>query len=45
MLFRSQDDRFTKIVGLILNVLMLEASEEEGDSETRTDDTKEPNQE
>lgn len=40
-----QDDRFTTMVGLILNALMLEASEEEGDSETGTDDTQKSDQE
>ena len=40
-----QDDRFAKIVGLVLNALMLESSEEEAMSEIRTDDNQELNQE
>jgi hypothetical protein len=40
-----QDSRFIQMVGLILNALMLEASEEDGESETRTDDNQEPHKE
>lgn len=40
-----QDERFSQIIGMILNTLLLESSEEEGVSETRTDDNQEPNKE
>ena len=40
-----EDMRFAKLVGLILNALMLESADEEGVSETRTDDNQEPNKE
>lgn len=40
-----EDDRFATIVGLVLNALMLESSEEEAMSETRTDNNQEPNKE
>lgn len=45
MITLRKNQKFNDVVGLILNALLLDASEAEGASETRTDDTKEPNQE
>ena len=39
-----KNEKFNAALGLILNTLLLDSSEAEGVSETRTDDTKEPNQ-
>ena len=40
-----KNEKFNATLGLILNALLLDASESEGVSETRTDNPKEPNQE
>lgn len=40
-----KNQKFNEVLGLILNGLLLDASEAEGVSETGTNDTKEPNQE
>lgn len=40
-----KNEKFAATLGLILNALVLESSETEGASETRTDDNQEPNQE
>lgn len=40
-----KNEKFNATLGLILNDLLLDASEAEGVSETRTDNPKEPNQE
>jgi hypothetical protein len=40
-----KNEKFAATLGLILNALLLESSEAEGVSETRTNDPKEPNQE
>ena len=45
MITLRKNQKFNDVVGLILNALLLDASEAEGASETRTDDTKEPDQE
>ncbi len=45
MVTLRKSEKFNTTLGLILNTLLLDASEVEGASETRTDDTKEPNQE
>ena len=45
MMTLRKNQKFNDAVGLILNTLLLDASEAEGASETRTDDTKEPDQE
>jgi hypothetical protein len=45
MITLRKNQKFNDAVGLILNTLLLDASEAEGVSETRTDDTKEPDQE
>ena len=45
MMTLRKNQKFNDDVGLILNTLLLDASEAEGASETRTDDTKEPDQE
>ena len=45
MITLRKNQKFNDAVGLILNTLLLDASEAEGASETRTDDTKEPDQE
>ena len=39
-----KNEKFNAALGLILNTLLLDSSEAEGVSETRTDDTEEPNQ-
>jgi hypothetical protein len=40
-----KNEKFNAALGLILNTVLLESSEVEGDSEIRTNDTKELNQE
>ena len=45
MISLRKNEKFNTTLGLILNALLLDASEAEGDSETRTNDTKEPDQE
>ena len=40
-----KNEKFNTALGLILNTVLLESSEVEGDSEIRTNDTKELNQE
>jgi hypothetical protein len=45
MVTLRKNDKFNTMLGLILNALLLDASEVEGDSEIRTNDTKELNQE
>ena len=45
MVTLRKNPKFNEVIGLILNGLLLDASEAEGVSETRTDDTKEPDQE
>jgi hypothetical protein len=45
MMTLRKSENFNKILGLILNSLLLDAAEAEGASETRTDNPKEPNQE
>lgn len=40
-----KNEKFNAVLGLILNDLLLDASEAEGVSETRTDNPEEPNQE
>ena len=45
MITLRKNQKFNDAVGLILNTLLLDASEAEGASETRTDNPKEPNQE
>ena len=45
MVTLRKNQRFNEVLGLILNGLLLDASEAEGVSETGTNDTKEPNQE
>ena len=45
MVTLRKNERFNEVLGLILNGLLLDASEAEGMSETGTNDTKEPNQE
>ena len=45
MMTLRKNEKFNTALGLILNALLLDASEVEGASETRTNDTKEPNQE
>ena len=39
-----KNEKFAATLGLILNALLLDSSEAEGMSETRTDDIKEPDQ-
>ena len=39
-----KNEKFNTALGLILNTLLIDSSEAEGVSETRTDDTKEPDQ-
>lgn len=45
MVTLRKNEKFNAALGLILNTLLLDASEVEGASETRTDDTKEPGKE
>jgi hypothetical protein len=45
MITLRKNEKFKITLGLILNNLLLDASEVEGASETRTNDTKEPDQE
>jgi hypothetical protein len=45
MITLRKNQKFNTILGLILNNLLLDASEAEGASETRTDNTQELNQE
>jgi hypothetical protein len=45
MVTLRKNEKFNAILGLILNDLLLDASEAEGASETRTDNSKEPDQE
>ena len=45
MMTLRKNEKFNAALGLILNTLLLDASESEGDSETRTDNHKEPDQE
>lgn len=45
MVTLRKNQKFNEVLGLILNGLLLDASEAEGMSETRTNDTKEPNKE
>ena len=45
MVTLRKNEKFNTMLGLILNALLLDASEVDGASETRTDDTKELNQE
>jgi hypothetical protein len=39
-----KNEKFNAALGLILNTLLIDSSEAEGVSETRTNDTEEPNQ-
>ena len=47
MITLRKNQKFNDVVGLILNTLLLDAADSQNgmDIETRTDDTKEPNQE
>lgn len=45
MVTLRKNQKFNEVLGLILNSLLLDASEAEGMSEVRTNDTKEPDQE
>jgi len=45
MITLRKNEKFNAALGLILNTLLIDASESEGVSETRTNDTKEPDQE
>jgi hypothetical protein len=45
MMTLRKNQKFNTTIGLILNALLLDASEVEGASETRTDNPKEPDQE
>jgi hypothetical protein len=45
MVTLRKNEKFNATLGLILNALLLDASEAEGASETRTNDPKESNQE
>lgn len=45
MITLRKNEKFNTAIGLILNSLLLDASEAEGVSETRTDDTEKSNQE
>ena len=45
MITLRKNDKFNTMLGLILNALLLDVSELEGDSEIRTNDTEEPDQE
>ena len=45
MMTLRKNQKFNDAVGLILNTLLLDASEAEGASETRTDDNQEPDKE
>jgi hypothetical protein len=45
MMTLRKSENFNKMLGLILNSLLLDAAEAEGASETRTDNPKEPDQE
>ena len=45
MVTLRKNEKFNMVLGLILNALLLDASEVEGASENRTNDTKEPDQE
>jgi len=45
MVTLRKNQKFNTILGLILNTLLLDASEAEGASETRTNHTEEPDQE
>ena len=45
MMTLRKNEKFNTVLGLVLNTLLLDASEAEGESETRINDTKEPNQE
>lgn len=45
MITLRKNQKFNDAVGLILNTLLLDASEAEGASETRTDDTEKSDQE
>ena len=45
MVTLRKNEKFNAILGLILNALLLDASEAEGASETRTDDNQEPDKE
>ena len=45
MVTLRKNEKFNTVLGLILNALLLDASEVEGASETRTNDTKEPDKE
>jgi hypothetical protein len=45
MVTLRKNEKFNMMLGLILNGLLLDASEAEGASETRTDNTKEPDSE
>ena len=45
MMTLRNNEKFNTVLGLILNALLLDASEVEGASETRTNDTKEPDKE
>ncbi len=45
MVTLRKNEKFNAALGLILNTLLLDASEAEGMSETGTNDTKEPDQE
>jgi hypothetical protein len=42
MMTLRKNEKFNTVLGLILNTLLLDASEVEGASETRKNDTKEP---
>ena len=45
MMTLRKNEKFNQVLGLILNGLLIDASESESVSETRTDNTKEPDQE
>ena len=45
MITLRKNEKFNATLGLILNALLLDASEAEGASETRTDDNQEPDKE
>ena len=45
MITLRKNEKFNTTLGLILNALLLDASEAEGASETRTDDNQEPDKE
>ena len=44
MMTLRKNEKFNITVGLVLNMMLIELAEAEGVSETRTDDTKEPDQ-